>query len=133
MYYLADHIETKTESNNGFVYRASADGITPASVEDVLRGRSLYRGPCTPRQSTVEAIASDNLWFSLRAHDTSHVSGTSISSSLDWQDAIRQAEAYSLNGPDVTVHACAVGWSFPECDLGTWSRGRLVRQTHFTA
>jgi hypothetical protein len=132
-YHYADHVITREVNDRGFIYRANGDGLESIPLHDVLRHRTLYRGCQQDRQDALEALAGGDLYFAIHLHDIPHVDGHCVASTFDWNDAIQQAVALSSEGADVTINACARGWGFPECDLGLWSRGRLVRQSHHIA
>lgn len=133
----ADHIKvTHTEQQGAFgnyVYDSNPAGLITQPIEALLAGRTLYRGGQQSRLDALTALASGGIFYHLRLHDIGHVDGRGVDYRLDFNEAVTEAERLSAQGGDVTIHACAPGWGFPECELGRWSKGRLVSQSYLRA
>jgi len=130
----ADHIKAAHTEQQGafgnYVYDSNPAGLITQPIEALLAGRTLYRGGQQSRLDALAALASGGIFFQLRQHDTGHVEGRGVDYRLDFSEAVTESERLSAQGGDVTVHACAPGWGFPECALGRWSAGRLVSQSY---
>jgi hypothetical protein len=126
------HVEQEFDYGT-YIYDANPDGLTTQPIEILLTARTLYRGGQQERANALDAHKEGAICFLLALHDIGHVAGRWVSAHNDFEDAVKEAERLSKERADVTIHACALGWGFPECDLGVWSSGRLVTQFYFKA
>lgn len=135
MYRYADRMAARRSEQQSqfgtYVHEVDPDGLIIQPVEVLLAGRTLYKGGQQERTNALEAYKDGAICFLCALHDITHVAGRWISAHKDFDNAVKAAEAVSLDREDVTIYACAPGWGFPECELGRWSAGRLVVQSYF--
>lgn len=135
IYRWADHTgpyEHETRFEGGALKsRRDPAGIPCATLEELLPGRTVYRGHWQERQAAADARAEQNLFFQVRCHDIGHVAGRGVGHSSDWAEAVEMAERISREGGDCTVEGFVRGIGPDGCEFGRWSAGRLIQQSVF--